>query len=305
MNAPPQSNGANGYGRTNGANGYANGTNGHTNGASHPNGHTASPPAQNGHPGANPEPLEPIAIVGMAMRLPGGVHDADAYWDLLVNKRSGQCTVPKDRYNVEAWYGPGKIGHVTSKQGYFLEELDLGNIDLSFWTMTKQEVEVMDPQQRLMLEVVYECLQNAGQKNWKGRNIGCYLGTFEGDWLELDGRDPQNGRIHRLTGYGDYMVANRVSYEFGFVGPRYCSYSPREHLKLKTADTDLKCNYPDGMLGLTYRPTRCMPRSLHGRVRVRSRGRYKPHLLAAHHHHHAGARRHVTHRLLQVLRRQC
>jgi hypothetical protein len=167
--------------------------------------------------------VEPIAICGMSMRLPGGIRDAESYWDLLYNGRSGRCRVPKDRYNVDAWYGPGKIGHVVCKDGYFLEDVDLANADASFWSMTKQEIESMDPQQRLTLEIVYECLQNAGQKpsELRGRKIGVYMGTFEGDWLELDGRDPQHYHMYRLTGYADYMSANRIHYEFGFMGPRF------------------------------------------------------------------------------------
>ncbi|OGM50547.1 hypothetical protein ABOM_000924 [Aspergillus bombycis] len=173
-------------------------------------------------PEGDKEPLvEPMAICGMAMRLPGGIHDAEGFWDLLYNKRSGRCRVPKDRYNVENWYGPGKIGHVASEYGYFLDDVDLRNADASFWSMTKQEIEAMDPQQRLSLEVTYECLQNAGQRpqELRGRKIGVYLGTFEGDWLELDGRDPQHYHMYRLTGYGDYMSANRIHYEFGLTGP--------------------------------------------------------------------------------------
>ncbi|KAL2062583.1 hypothetical protein VTL71DRAFT_5655 [Oculimacula yallundae] len=171
--------------------------------------------------GPNVPLVEPMAICGMGMRLPGGIRDADGFWDLIHNKRSGRCEVPKDRYNIDAWYGPGKIGHVTSRYGYFLSDVNFGNTDASFWSMTKQEIEAMDPQQRLTLEVVYECLQNAGQKpeELRGKKIGVYLGTFEGDWLELDGRDPQHSHMYRLTGYGDYMSANRVHYEFGFTGP--------------------------------------------------------------------------------------
>ncbi len=165
---------------------------------------------------------EPIAICGMAMRLPGGVRDAEGYWDLLYNKRSGQCKVPADRYNVKAFYGPGKIGHVNSMHGYFLESYDLSNMDTAFWTMTKLEIEAMDPQQRMHLEIVYECLQNAGQKpnELRSRKIGVFVGTFDGDWLELDGRDTQHHNPYRLTGYADYMSANRVQYEYDFMGPR-------------------------------------------------------------------------------------
>ncbi|KAL8646874.1 MAG: hypothetical protein Q9226_006676, partial [Calogaya cf. arnoldii] len=166
--------------------------------------------------------FEPVAIVGMAMRLPGSVHNAEDFWDMLIHKRSGQCVVPKTRYNIDAWYGPGKAGHVTSKYGYFLDDQTLDAMDTSFWSMTRQEVEALDPQQRLLLEVVYETFQSAGAKEWKDKNVGCYIGTFEGDWLELDGRDPETNYPYRLTGYGDYMAANRISYEFGLRGPSAC-----------------------------------------------------------------------------------
>lgn len=165
--------------------------------------------------------VEPIAICGMGMRLPGGITDSEGFWDLLYNKRDGRCEVPKDRYNADTWYGPGKIGHTGCKYGYFLDNIDLRNADASFWSATKSEIEPMDPQQRLALEVTYEALQNAGQKpsDLKDKRIGVFVGSFEGDYLELDGRDPQNYHPYRLTGYGDYMVANRIHYEFGFQGP--------------------------------------------------------------------------------------
>lgn len=164
---------------------------------------------------------EPIAIIGMGMRLPGGVHDAESFWDLLVHKRHGRCRVPSDRYNIDAWYGAGKTGHVGTQYGYFLEDLNLANMDATFWSMSRQEAERMDPQQRLLLEVVYECLENAGAQNWRGQNIGCYVGTFGEDWLDMDGKDSQSSHMYRLTGYGDYITANRVSYEFDLKGPRY------------------------------------------------------------------------------------
>jgi acyl transferase domain-containing protein len=70
--------------------------------------------------------------------------------------------------------------------------------------------------------VVYESLQSAGQKpsDLRGKLVGVFLGTFEGDWMELDGRDPQNYHMYRLNGYGDCMSANRIHYEFSFTGPR-------------------------------------------------------------------------------------
>ena len=211
-------------------NGHANGhTNGHangiTNGASNGiNGHAYTNGTSDGVDGILDHSVEPIAIVGMAMRLPGGVHSPESFWEFLVDRRSGRCRVPKDRYNVDAFYnGTGKRGTVATEYGYFLEDLDLANMDASFWSMTKGEAEVMDPQQRLMLEVVYECLESAGEKNWRGKDVGCWVANFGEDWLDMDNKDIQNSRMYRLTGYGDYTLANRVSYEFDFNGPRYAA----------------------------------------------------------------------------------
>jgi len=208
---------------SNGINAHTNlTTNGHGEGLHDVNGYSNGTDGPGGlSSGGSNHVVEPVAIVGMAMRLPGGIHDAEGFWDLLVNKRNGQCGVPSDRYNIDAFYGPGKPGHVGTQYGYFLEDLDLAHIDASFWSMTKQEAELMDPQQRLLLEVVHECLENAGAKDWRGKNIGCYVGTFGEDWLDMDSKDITNSHMYRLTGYGDYVIANRVSYEFDFKGPRY------------------------------------------------------------------------------------
>lgn len=163
-----------------------------------------------------------IAICGFGMRLPGGVRDADSFWKLLCNRSDGRCRVPKDRYNVDAFYGPGKVGHVASEYGYFINDVNLKLADASFWSMTNEEIAAMDPQQRLALEVVYEALQTAGQPPAElyGRMIGVYVGSFEGDWQEINGKDTQSYHMYQLTGYGDYMPANRISREFGFMGPR-------------------------------------------------------------------------------------
>ena len=60
---------------------------------------------------------EPVAIIGCAMRLPGDINNSEALWDLLINKRDGRCRVPSERYNIEAFHGPGKPGCVASEYG--------------------------------------------------------------------------------------------------------------------------------------------------------------------------------------------
>ncbi|GKT70041.1 polyketide synthase [Colletotrichum tofieldiae] len=168
----------------------------------------------------DPDLYEPIAIIGMGMRLPGHVHNAADYWDLLVNGKSGRCPVPKSRYNVNNWYGPGRVSHVPTKFGYFLEELNLAHMDPSFWSFTKQEAELMDPRQRLFLEVAYEALENSGSTSWRGNDVGVYVGTMGEDWTTIESRDEQNLNSVRPDVYGDYIIANRASYEFDLTGPR-------------------------------------------------------------------------------------
>lgn len=163
---------------------------------------------------------EPIAIIGMGLRLPGKVSNTSDYWDLLVNGRSGHCRVPKDRYNVDSWHKPGRAGSVGSEYGYYLDHVDLSKIDSSFWSFSKQEARLMDPQQRLLLEVVYETLESSGTASWRGQDIGVYVGVMGDDWTGLHDLDGQNPYPMRADVFGDCILANRVSYELDLKGPR-------------------------------------------------------------------------------------
>jgi hypothetical protein len=71
-----------------------------------------------------------------------------------------------------------RLSATDGSPSYFLNDIDLAQADTSFWSMTRKEIEEMDPQQRLALEVVYECLQNSGTTKFKNKNIGCYFGIF-------------------------------------------------------------------------------------------------------------------------------
>lgn len=88
----------------------------------------------------------PIAICGMAMRLPGGISNGDELWDFLLNKKDARSEVPAERYNADAFHGEGH-------HGYFLKDIDLQGFDASHFRVSRFEVERMDPQQRLMLEL--------------------------------------------------------------------------------------------------------------------------------------------------------
>ncbi|KAJ5106839.1 hypothetical protein N7456_003514 [Penicillium angulare] len=163
---------------------------------------------------------EPMAIVGMAMRLPGEVYNGEDFWNLLVEKRSGNCDVPKDRYNIDAFYDEnGKPGTVRTKQGYFLNTVDIQQFDSSVFTTSKKELQRLDPQQRQLLEVSYECLENAGCTSYRDSKIACYVGVFTEDWQDLNAKENQHMGGYRVTGYGDFTLSNRVSYEFDLHGP--------------------------------------------------------------------------------------
>ncbi|EED13058.1 polyketide synthase, putative [Talaromyces stipitatus ATCC 10500] len=163
---------------------------------------------------------EPIAIVGMAMRLPGGVRNDQDFWNFLVEKRSGLCEVPKDRYNVAGFCDPsGKPGTFKPEKAYFLQDVSIQEFDTSVFPITKTELERLDPQQRQLLEVAYECMENAGATSWRGTKIGCYVGVFGEDWQDLNAKETQHRGGYRVTGYGDFVLGNRVSYEFDLHGP--------------------------------------------------------------------------------------
>ena len=121
----------------------------------------------------------PMAIVGMGMRLPGNCHDASSFWDLLMNKQEGMIPIPASRWNLDGFYDPhGRAGTIKMKQGNFLGSVDPAAFDAGFFSMSAQQVGKVDPQQRVLLEVVHESLENAGEKGLRGKKVGVYVGMF-------------------------------------------------------------------------------------------------------------------------------
>jgi acyl transferase domain-containing protein len=176
--------------------------------------------------GTNPDSA--IAICGMALRLPSGIRTPQQLWQFLLEKRDARCRVPDHKYIVSEFYdSTGKPAHVNTEYGYFLDD-DVSALDTSFFSMPRTETERMDPQQRMMLEVVRECFEDAGEADWRGKNIGCYMGTLGEDWLEMITRETQNWGQYRLSGYGDFALSNRVSYEYDLKGSRYVTSTRRK-----------------------------------------------------------------------------
>lgn len=163
----------------------------------------------------------PVAVCGMACRLPGGISSPPELWDFLMARQDARTRVPRTRFNIDAYHtAESKPGMTVAEYGYFLDETnDLGALDTSFFSMPKVEVERLDPQQRLLLEVSHEALEDAGEVNWRGRNIGAYVGSFAQDWYDLTFNEPQRYGMYQVSGTNDFMLANRLSYELDLHGP--------------------------------------------------------------------------------------
>lgn len=168
-------------------------------------------------------PVIPIAVCGMALRLPGGLANPQQLWDFLLAKGDARGRVPESRYNVSAYHSTsGERGTVATEYGYFLDEsVKMGALDASRFSFSRGELECADPQHRLMLEVVRECMDDAGEVGFRGRSIGCYKGSYGEDWLEIQNRDPQQYGPSKVDGQSDFMLSNRISYEMDLRGPRY------------------------------------------------------------------------------------
>ncbi|KAJ5415221.1 hypothetical protein N7465_003916 [Penicillium sp. CMV-2018d] len=174
-----------------------------------------------GKDGFVPAPaVPPVAIVGMGMRLPGDVRTGDQFWDLLISKRDCSSEVPKSRYNIDAFYHPDKPQSVKTRRGYFLSDDYMQGSDNSFFAeIPGFNISELDPQQMSLMEVVWECMENAGQTKWRGEKIGCYVGVFGEDWHELTAKESQDiPRVHTFAN-GGFTLANRISYEFDLKGP--------------------------------------------------------------------------------------
>ncbi|KAH7032589.1 uncharacterized protein B0I36DRAFT_373300 [Microdochium trichocladiopsis] len=169
------------------------------------------------------EQLEPIAVVGMACRLPGEVGSAGDFWDLMMKKRTGHTPrVPSSRFNIDAHYhkNNSRPGSFNVLGGYFLEE-DLTGFDPAFFGITPIEARWMDPQQRKLLEVVYEALEAGGitLEAISGTRTGVYAASFTADWQQMAFREPSFRHSVAATAVDPGMISNRISHVFNLKGP--------------------------------------------------------------------------------------
>ncbi|KAI1503395.1 KR domain-containing protein [Biscogniauxia marginata] len=169
------------------------------------------------------EQLEPIAVVGMGCRLPGDVSSATEFWDMLMTKKSGQTPkVPANRFNIDAHYHKNRErpGSFPVLGGYFIKE-DLENFDPGPFNIAPIEAMWMDPQQRKLLEVVYEALESGGISldAISGTRTGVFAASFTSDWQQMAFKEQSFRHTMSATGVDPGILSDRISYVFNLNGP--------------------------------------------------------------------------------------
>ncbi|KAF9871551.1 beta-ketoacyl synthase domain-containing protein [Colletotrichum karsti] len=166
--------------------------------------------------------MEDIAIVGMACRFPGEATSPEKLWDMMVEKKSAWSEFPKDRLNIDGYYHPSgdRQGSISFRGAHFLQD-NMAAFDASFFSVMAEDAKAIDPQQRFLLEVSYEALENAGLRveDLKGSPTAVYVGSFVKDYEQICLRDMDWQPQYAATGTGNAIMANRVSYTYDFKGP--------------------------------------------------------------------------------------
>jgi acyl transferase domain-containing protein len=175
------------------------------------------------HLGSHAEGPVPVAIIGIGCRLPGNVNNPEDLWELLCDGRNTWSPVPPDRFNEDAFHHPDPDHHGTTNHlgGHFITHQNVAAFDAAFFGISPIEAQAMDPQQRFLLETTYEAFENAGiaMDTIRGSDTAVYTAMFTRDYDRNILRDPSDMPKYHVTGSGEAIIANRISYTFDFRGP--------------------------------------------------------------------------------------
>ncbi len=161
-----------------------------------------------------------VAIVGVSTRFPGHIETPEQMWDLLSSGRDAISDLPEGRWSE--FEGDPAVRESIRKantRGGYLD--DVKGFDAEFFAMSPREVEMVDPQQRLALELTWEALEHAHipPSDLKGGSVGVFIGSSASDYMLLASVDPSGAHPYALTGTSSAVIANRVSYFYDFHGP--------------------------------------------------------------------------------------
>ncbi|MGB6512878.1 MAG: polyketide synthase, partial [Mycobacterium sp.] len=164
---------------------------------------------------------EPVAVVGIGCRFPGGVLGPQSYWEFLANGGDAISEVPSDRWDADAFYDPDPFapGRMSSKWGGFLP--DVAGFDADFFGISPREAEAMDPQQRVLLEVAWEALEHAGiaPDCLSGTRAGVMMGVYYSEYQTASAANPDSIDAYSATGNAHSVTVGRIAYLLGLRGP--------------------------------------------------------------------------------------
>ncbi|KAF4452204.1 Acyl transferase/acyl hydrolase/lysophospholipase [Fusarium austroafricanum] len=164
----------------------------------------------------------PIAVVGMACRLPGHCNSPHALWEFLKGGGVAKNTPPASRFNLDGHFDASrKPRTMKSPGGMFMEGVDPELFDGQFFNISRIDCIAMDPQQRQLLEVTYECLENAGVplQVISGKAVGCLVGANAVDYEAMQARSPEDRPESATIGVARSILSNRISHFLNIKGP--------------------------------------------------------------------------------------
>ncbi len=164
---------------------------------------------------------EPIAVIGIGCRFPGGVSDPESFWQLLIDGVDAVREVPPDRWNAEAFHDrdPHARGKMVTRWAGFVDDID--RFDAEFFGISPREARLMDPQQRFLLEVSWEAFEDAGipVEKLAQTRTGVYTAIMVHDYIRLSLASIDRIEPHSATGVGGCFYPNRLSYFYDLHGP--------------------------------------------------------------------------------------
>ena len=164
--------------------------------------------------------LEPIAVIGFALKFPQDATSPAEFWKMMEDKVNAMTEIPPNRFDINTLYKPSNWSSLSLRGGHLLKQ-DLGGFDAEFFEISPSEAIAMDPAQRILLETTYHAFENAGLRleDLRGSNTSVHTGCFTADYLHQLLSDPECSPMYSAIGGTLSMLANRVSWFYDLTGP--------------------------------------------------------------------------------------